>query len=107
MATPILVPQLGKSATTGTIVKWLKRRGDAVRLGEAVLEIETDKVTMEVLAPTGGRLSETSARAGSSVAVGAQVGLIDETQMDSKFENPSRGQAIERSKSWLQRLFGH
>jgi len=74
--TPVVVPALGESVVEGTVAKWMKQVGDAVKEGEALLELETDKVTLEVFAPTAGTLSDIVAPAGSVVAVGATVGLI-------------------------------
>jgi len=74
--TSIVVPALGESVVEGTIAKWTKQVGDAVKEGEALLELETDKVTLEVFAPTSGTLSEIAAPAGSVVAVGAVIGRI-------------------------------
>jgi 2-oxoglutarate dehydrogenase E2 component (dihydrolipoamide succinyltransferase) len=74
--TPVVVPALGESVVEGTVAKWMKQVGDAVKEGEALLELETDKVTLEVFAPTSGTLSEIAAPAGSVVAVGAVLGLV-------------------------------
>jgi 2-oxoglutarate dehydrogenase E2 component (dihydrolipoamide succinyltransferase) len=61
-----------------TITEWRKAEGDAVSAGEMILEIETDKVTQEVEAPVGGRLSEILAMEGDEVKVGALLAVIDE-----------------------------
>jgi 2-oxoglutarate dehydrogenase E2 component (dihydrolipoamide succinyltransferase) len=61
-----------------TIAQWRKREGDAVAAGETVLEIETDKVTEEVEAPTGGTLAEIIAVEGDEVKVGGLLAIIDE-----------------------------
>jgi 2-oxoglutarate dehydrogenase E2 component (dihydrolipoamide succinyltransferase) len=74
--TPITVPALGESVVEGTIAKWTKQVGDAVKEGEALLELETDKVTLEVFASASGTLSEIISPAGSVVAVGAVIGQI-------------------------------
>ncbi|MDP7241499.1 MAG: biotin/lipoyl-containing protein, partial [Rhodospirillales bacterium] len=58
MATEIKVPVLGESVTEATVTKWFKAVGDAVATDEALVELETDKVTLEVTAPTAGTLSE-------------------------------------------------
>ncbi|MFC5416965.1 2-oxoglutarate dehydrogenase complex dihydrolipoyllysine-residue succinyltransferase [Dongia soli] len=75
-ATPITVPALGESVTEATVAKWAKKVGDAVKADEALLELETDKVTLEVFAPTSGTLGEIVAPAGTTVAVGAVLGRI-------------------------------
>ena len=74
----IRVPTLGESVTEATIGKWFKRTGDAVAADEPVVELETDKVTIEVPAPAAGVLSEIAAKDGETVAVGALLGQIKE-----------------------------
>jgi 2-oxoglutarate dehydrogenase E2 component (dihydrolipoamide succinyltransferase) len=76
MATDIVVPALGESVTEATIAKWLKQVGDKVAVDEALLELETDKVSLEVYAAKAGTLSEIRAKAGDTVEVGAVVGVI-------------------------------
>src|SRR6516165_6336911 len=76
MATNIVVPALGESVTEATVAKWSKAVGDPVQRDEALLELETDKVTLEVYASASGRLSEIRAPAGATVEVGAVVGVI-------------------------------
>jgi 2-oxoglutarate dehydrogenase E2 component (dihydrolipoamide succinyltransferase) len=76
MATEIRVPTLGESVTEATIGKWFKKPGDAVKADEPVLELETDKVTLEVNAPAAGTLAEIAAAEGSTVGVGALLGTI-------------------------------
>jgi 2-oxoglutarate dehydrogenase E2 component (dihydrolipoamide succinyltransferase) len=78
MATEIKVPSLGESITTATVAKWLKKAGDAVAADEALVELETDKVTVEVNAPAAGTLSEVTAAEGAEVEVGAVLGVIAE-----------------------------
>src|SRR4051794_8255875 len=74
--TDIRVPTLGESVTEATIGKWFKKPGDAVAVDEPLVELETDKVTIEVPAPAAGTLSEISAKDGDTVAVGALLGQI-------------------------------
>jgi len=76
--TEIRVPTLGESVTEATIGKWFKRAGDAVAVDEPVVELETDKVTIEVPAPSAGVLSEIVAKDGETVAVGALLGQIND-----------------------------
>ena len=78
MAKEIRVPALGESVTEATIVKWFKNVGDAVKADEPMVELETDKVTVEVPAPASGKLSSISAAAGTTVNVGALLGAIEE-----------------------------
>ena len=76
--TEIRVPTLGESVTEATIGKWFKQRGDVVAADEPLVELETDKVTIEVPAPAAGVLSEILARDGETVAVGALLGQISQ-----------------------------
>jgi 2-oxoglutarate dehydrogenase E2 component (dihydrolipoamide succinyltransferase) len=78
MATEIRVPTLGESVSEATIGKWFKQPGDAVVQDEPLLELETDKVTLEVPAPAGGKLAEITAKEGETVGVGALLGMIGE-----------------------------
>ena len=78
MATQITVPTLGESVTEATVVKWFKAVGDAVAADEPLLELETDKVTLEINAPAGGTLAEIAVPEGSDVEVGAILGMIAE-----------------------------
>src|SRR5690349_6105684 len=78
MATEIRVPTLGESVTEATIGKWFNKAGDAVAADEPLVELETDKVTIEVPAPAAGVLSEIAAKDGDTVAVGALLGQISD-----------------------------
>jgi len=77
MATDIVVPTLGESVTEATIAQWLKKPGEAVALDEPLVELETDKVTLEVNASEAGVLAEVLADEGDNVEVGALLGRID------------------------------
>jgi 2-oxoglutarate dehydrogenase E2 component (dihydrolipoamide succinyltransferase) len=76
--TEIRVPTLGESVTEATIGRWFKKAGDAVAVDEPLVELETDKVTIEVPAPSAGVLGEISAKDGETVAVGALLGQISD-----------------------------
>ncbi len=76
MATEIRVPTLGESVTEATIGKWFKKAGEAVAADEPLVELETDKVTVEVPAPAAGVLSEIAVKEGETVGVGALLGQI-------------------------------
>src|SRR4029077_14745203 len=76
--TDIRVPTLGESVTEATIGRWFKHPGDAVAVDEPVVELETDKVTIEVPSPDAGVLSEILAKDGETVAPGALLGQIKE-----------------------------
>lgn len=77
MATEIRVPTLGESVTEATIGQWYKKVGDAVNADEPLVELETDKVTVEVPAPSSGVLSEIIAQEGETVEVGALLAALD------------------------------
>ena len=78
MTTPIVVPPMGESITEASVAKWLKKVGDAVRVDEALVELETDKVTLEVNAQVAGIISEIKVPQGGAVNVGAVLCLIQE-----------------------------
>ena len=77
MSTEIKVPTLGESVTSATVARWLKKAGEAVRADEPLVELETDKVTVEVNAPAAGTLGEIAAQEGAEVEVGAVLGLLE------------------------------
>jgi 2-oxoglutarate dehydrogenase E2 component (dihydrolipoamide succinyltransferase) len=78
MALEIRVPTLGESVTEATVAKWLKNPGDAVRADEPLVELETDKVTVEVPAPAAGVLAEIVVQKGQTIGVGALLGTLGE-----------------------------
>ena len=92
MSEKVLVPTLGESITEATVSKWLKREGETVEADEAIVELETDKVNLEVPSPISGTLSEISFRDGDTVEVGAVLGSISEGNVDIKNEPESKKQ---------------
>ena len=76
MAIEIRVPTLGELISEATVGKWFKKAGEAVRADEPLVELETDKVTLEVNAPGAGVLSEITAETGQTVAIGALLGQL-------------------------------
>lgn len=78
MTKEIRVPALGESVTEATIGKWFKKEGDAVKIDEPLVELETDKVTVEVPSPVAGKLEKINAAQGATIAVGALLGSIAE-----------------------------
>ncbi len=78
MAADIKVPPLGESVSTATVARWLKKAGEKVAADEALVELETDKVTVEVNAPSAGTLGPLVADEGAEVEVGALLGTIEE-----------------------------
>jgi 2-oxoglutarate dehydrogenase E2 component (dihydrolipoamide succinyltransferase) len=78
MATEIRVPALGESVTEATVAKWLKKVGDSVAVDDPLVELETDKVTLEVNATAAGTITEIAAAEGANVGVGGILGMIGE-----------------------------
>ena len=78
MSVDIKVPSLGESVTEATIARWYKSIGDSVSIDEPLLELETDKVTLEVPAPVSGQLTDIKVKDGDTVEVGAILGVIAE-----------------------------
>src|SRR5215208_3554401 len=75
---PITVPPLGESIVEATVLRWLKNEGDAVTSGETLVELETDKITVEVPAPRAGSLARRAVADGTVVKVGDLLGEVDE-----------------------------
>jgi 2-oxoglutarate dehydrogenase E2 component (dihydrolipoamide succinyltransferase) len=89
MSTQIVVPPMGESVTEATVAKWLKQVGDAVKMDEPLVELETDKVTLEVNAQSAGVLGAINAKEGSNVAVGAVLGMIAEGKGTASATKPA------------------
>ena len=81
MSEKILVPVLGESISEATVSKWLKNKGDIVTADEAIVELETDKVNLEVPAPISGVLSEINSNEGDTIEVGAVLGIISNSKV--------------------------
>jgi 2-oxoglutarate dehydrogenase E2 component (dihydrolipoamide succinyltransferase) len=97
MATDIKVPTLGESVTEATVARWLKKVGDSVAMDDPLVELETDKVTLEVNAPAAGTLAEIAVQQGGNVAVGALLGRIGEGA--AKGAAPAKPQPAAASES--------
>jgi 2-oxoglutarate dehydrogenase E2 component (dihydrolipoamide succinyltransferase) len=95
MATELRVPTLGESVAEATVGKWLKKPGDAVAADEPVVELETDKVSVEVPSPAAGVLSQIVAKEGETVAVGALIGVVEAGAAAA----PKAGKVEERAKA--------
>src|SRR5712692_6680678 len=89
MATDVILPALGMSQDTGKIVQWLKGEGEQVVKGEPLLEVETDKATVEIEAPADGVLARVSAAAGDDVPVGQVIAAILALDEVSQASSPS------------------
>ena len=84
MSEKILVPVLGEIITEATVAKWLKNKGDSIKIDEAIVELETDKVNLEVPSSVNGILTEINAKDGDVVKVGSVLGSINETESVEK-----------------------
>jgi 2-oxoglutarate dehydrogenase E2 component (dihydrolipoamide succinyltransferase) len=91
----IRVPTLGESVTEATIGKWFKKAGDVVAVDEPLVELETDKVTIEVPAPAAGVLSDVAVKDGDTVAVGALLGAIKEGAGAAPAQKPEKAKAAD------------
>ena len=87
MTEKILVPVLGESITEATVSKWLKSKGDNINADEPIVELETDKVNLEVPSPINGTLTAVNFKDGDTVEVGAVLGEISEEARDQKQED--------------------
>jgi 2-oxoglutarate dehydrogenase E2 component (dihydrolipoamide succinyltransferase) len=97
MSEKILVPMLGESITEATVAKWLKNEGDSVEADEPIVELETDKVNLEVPSPVDGVLSKISSKEGETVEVGALLGSVSQNgskPLDKKETKKSETQKI-------------
>ncbi len=99
MSEKILVPTLGESITEATVAKWLKNKGDSVESDEPIVELETDKVNLEVPSPVKGILSEINVNDGQVVEVGATLGVVmQDNAQKTKSKNIQSEQKIEKSE---------
>ena len=98
MSEKIIVPVLGESITEATVSKWLKNEGDKVKADEPIVELETDKVNLEVPSPITGKLTEIISKDGSVVEVGAHLGSIEEIGISEE-----KSQKIEKIKPTVKR----
>ena len=87
MSEKIVVPVLGESITEATVSKWLKNEGDTVEVDEPIVELETDKVNLEVPSPVSGVLSEINSKDGATVEVGALLGSVSKNGKDDVKKN--------------------
>jgi 2-oxoglutarate dehydrogenase E2 component (dihydrolipoamide succinyltransferase) len=90
MSNQILVPPLGESITEATVSKWLKNVGEKVETDEPLVELETDKVNIEVPSPLSGTLSSIKVKEGDSAEVGTLLGIVNEASADTKQETEKK-----------------
>ena len=98
MSEKILVPALGESITEATVSKWLKNEGDKIDADEPIVELETDKVNLEVPSPVSGVLSKINSKDGAVVEVGALLGSVSEND-----SNPQENQEIKKIEPTIEK----
>ena len=101
MSVELIVPTLGESITEATVSKWLKKVGESFEVDEALVEIETDKITVEVPAPSSGSLSLINVKEGSDINIGGVLGIIEEaknTKSDANKSNVDQAKKEESTK---------
>ena len=111
MSNKILVPTLGESITEATVAKWLKTKGDKVTSDEPIVELETDKVNVEVPSPSNGVLESIAAQEGQTVNVGALLGVVganstgaEKSQVSPQKEyNPPKKKTLETDQKIKQK----
>ena len=86
MSKDIIVPVLGESVTEATVARWLKKEGEQVNADEPVVELETDKVNLEVPSPVSGVISKINSKDGENVEVGSVLGIVSSSQIKSKLK---------------------
>ena len=96
MSNQIIVPSLGESVTEATVSKWLKHVGEEVDSDEPLVELETDKVNIEVPSPLKGTLSSISVKEGDTVEVGALLGVVNEGKTSAN--NPEEKESGDNKK---------
>src|SRR5574337_1474336 len=99
MATEIRVPALGESISEATVGKWFKKQGETVLADEPLVELETDKVTLEVNAPSAGVLSEIVANTGDTVAIGALLGQFSAAAAGASAPEPKQAPSSQPAKA--------
>ena len=100
MSVNIVVPEVGESIVDARVAKWLKKEGEAVAAGDALVELETDKIDLEVSAPQGGVLKRIDRKDGEDVKVGEVLGVIEEGAQGAQgAESAESAQGAEGAKS--------
>ena len=107
MSVELIVPTLGESITEATVSKWLKKIGEPFEVDEALVEIETDKITVEVPAPSSGSLSSINVKEGTDINIGGVLGIIEETSnskliVDEKKIDQEKQEELYKQKNTLK-----
>ena len=100
MPNQILVPSLGESVTEATVSRWLKQVGEQVNSDEPLVELETDKVNVEVPSPLSGTLSSIKVKEGDTVEVGALLGIIKEGKVSSN-HSPEQETEVQEKQTYI------
>ena len=104
MSNDIIVPALGESITEATVSKWLKNQGESVKLDEPVVELETDKVNVEVPSPISGVLGNITVKEGETVNVGSLLGTVDSTSGSKESSVNEVNNYIINDAKWKQAM---
>src|SRR2546427_1897284 len=99
MPIKIVVPQLGESVAEGTVSKWLKSVGDRVRKEEPLVEIQTDKINVEIPSPSEGVLEKILVQEGTTVLVGTEIGVLSGTGEAASTAKPAAAPAAQPQQS--------
>ena len=94
MPANVVVPEVGESIVDARVAKWLKKEGDAVNVGDALVELETDKIDLEVAAPQGGVLGKITQGDGADVKVGDVIGVIEDSSTPASVSRAAKGEQI-------------
>ena len=103
MSVELIVPTLGESITEATVSKWLKKIGEPFEVDEALVEIETDKITVEVPAPSSGYLSSINAKEGVDINIGGVLGIIEETSNSKSIVNEKKINQEKQAEPYKQK----
>ena len=103
MSVEIIVPTLGESITEATVSKWIKNIGDEFDVDEPLVEIETDKITVEVSAPQAGALKEINVKAGENIKIGGVLGIINDTIKVNKTSNQTSSEQNNKKDESLKK----
>ena len=109
MPANVVVPEVGESIVDARVAKWLRKAGDAVAVGDPLVELETDKIDVEVAAPQAGVLARIDHQDGADVKVGDVLGVIEDTSGEAKASEtpprvpPKRRQARRRTRRQARR----
>ena len=104
MTVELIVPTLGESITEATVSKWLKKVGEPFDIDEPLVEIETDKITVEVPAPQAGSLSEIKAKEGSDIHIGGVLGIIGDSNGSKKLKLMKQKISNQKKKKSLNKI---